>query len=220
MKIPEPPPRAMRSLPWTGARLASIDFEGTGLDFAKDTIVSFAVVPIDEGMIHVGASTYELVDPQGISPSPESIAVHMLRPSDLAGAPSLDEARENLSAAIAGRFLVMWRAWVDTGYLARIYGSNVRSWKKRCLDVHKLAEALAREEDGTDLALWSLSGVARRYAIPVANPHDALDDALVTAQLFLVVATRLAARGRHTLRDLLATGEAQPPRLFRPRAPF
>lgn len=38
-----------------------------------------------------------------------------------------------------------------------------------------------------------LSSVALR--VPVVNPHEALDDALVTAQLFLVLATKLEARG-------------------------
>jgi DNA polymerase III epsilon subunit-like protein len=30
--------------------------------------------------------------------------------------------------------------------------------------------------------------------VPVASPHEALDDALVTAQLFLVLASRLEGR--------------------------
>jgi DNA polymerase III epsilon subunit-like protein len=37
----------------------------------------------------------------------------------------------------------------------------------------------------------------------VANPHDALDDALVTAQLFLVLAAKLPDRPRPSVGDLL-----------------
>ncbi len=219
-KVPEAPRRSRRSLPWEEARLAAVDFEATGLDFAKDTIISFGVVPIDDGMIDVGASTYELVDPLEVTPSPKSITVHMLRPSDLAGALPLDEALERLSQAIAGRFLITWRVWVETGFLAKAYGVDAKVWLKRSVDVQKLATHLAREEDGSDITMWSLTGVAERYSVPVADPHNALDDALVTAQLFLVVATRLAARGHRTMRQLSSVGQARPPTLLRPRAPF
>jgi len=46
-----------------------------------------------------------------------------------------------------------------------------------------------------------LTAAAERYSVPVANPHHALDDALVTAQLFLVTATKLGGR-RASVRDL------------------
>jgi hypothetical protein len=39
--------------------------------------------------------------------------------------------------------------------------------------------------------------------VPVANPHEALDDAMVTAQLFLVLADRLGERGFGTARSFL-----------------
>lgn len=219
-KVPKVPRRSQRSLPWKEARLAAIDFEATGLDFDKDTIVSFGVVPIDDGMIDVGGSTYELIDPLEIAPSPKSITVHMLRPSDLAGALPLDEALERLNTAITGRFLVTWRAWVDTAFLAKAYGVGTKGWLKRSIDVQKLAAHLAREEDGSDITMWSLTGVAERYSVPVADPHNALDDALVTAQLFLVIATRLAERGHRTIRQLGSLGQSRPPTLLRPRAPF
>jgi DNA polymerase-3 subunit epsilon len=48
----------------------------------------------------------------------------------------------------------------------------------------------------------SLSSAAEHYGVPVANPHDALDDAMVTAQLFLIVAARLEARGTSTVGSL------------------
>jgi DNA polymerase III epsilon subunit-like protein len=39
--------------------------------------------------------------------------------------------------------------------------------------------------------------------VPVASPHDALDDALVTAQLFLVLVGKLPATADPTVADLL-----------------
>jgi DNA polymerase-3 subunit epsilon len=38
---------------------------------------------------------------------------------------------------------------------------------------------------------YALTQTAERFGVPVSDPHEALDDALVTAQLFLVLAARM-----------------------------
>ncbi len=206
-------------MPWTRAEFASLDFEATGLDFERDTIVSFAVVPIRGGVIDVGDAVYDLVHPGEVHQSPDSVAVHMLRPVDLEGAQSLDAAREQLRRAIEGRFLLTWFASIEARFLTKLYGGSPRRWLRRSVDARKLAAALDRLE-GRPAESYALPDVADRYGVPVAHPHDALDDALVTAQLFLVTASRLAARhGYASVRHLLAETAWAPPILLRPRAP-
>jgi len=202
-------------MPWRRLELVSLDFEATGLDFARDAIVSFGAVPIRRGRIDVGDAVYELVDPGAMALSPASVTVHGLRPIDLRGAPGLDAARSALGTVIAGRFLVTWAGHVEAGFLDSIYGGGVRSWLRRCIDVREIALAL----DDDPQAPFTLTAVAERNGVPVASPHHALDDALVTAQLFLVVAARLAARGVERVRQLQETRRAEPPVLRRPRAP-
>ena len=67
------------------------------------------------------------------------------------------------------------------------------------------ADALPPDRDRPG---YPLSGTARRWQVPVANPHEALDDALVTAQLFLVLAAHLPDVPSPTVRDLLRLGRA------------
>jgi DNA polymerase-3 subunit epsilon len=208
-------PRWQRRRPWNSVDLLSLDFEATGLDFRLDTIVSFGAVPIHMGRIEVGQAVYQLVDPGHIPPSNESITVHGLRPVDLRGAPSLEAARSALGSAIDGRFLVTWWAGVEAAFLDKIFGGGVRRWRRRALDVRDLVIALEGEA-GRRL---TLTEAADRFCVPVANPHHALDDALVTAQLLLVTASRLARRRRVQLRDLQRLG-VSPPVLARPRAPM
>jgi len=193
----------------------SLDFEATGLDFARDTIVSFGTVPIREGRVDLGDAVYDLVDPGSVVLSPTSVTVHGLRPVDLRGAPDLDAARASLGAAITGRFLVTWAAGVEAGFLDRLYGGGVRRWLRRCIDVRPIVFAL--DEDPP--VPFTLAAVAERNGVPVASPHHALDDALVTAQLFLVVAAALAARGVTAIRELRGVRLVEPPVLRRPRAP-
>ena len=213
---PAPPPRRDRRSWWRQLELVALDFEATGLDFVKDTIVSFGVVPIRGGRIDVGDAVYELVDPGDVAPSPGSVTVHGLRPVDLRGAQGLDAARAALAPLIAGRFLVTWAGMVEAGFLDVLYGGGLRSWLSRCIDARELMFAL---EDDPPVP-FTLTAVAEGLGVPVASPHHALDDALVTAQVFQIAATRLEARGVRTVRVLQRTKRLEPPSLRRPRAPI
>jgi DNA polymerase III subunit epsilon len=201
---PRPPERGLRRRPWREAPFCALDFETTGLDYGRDTIVSFGVVPVTAGRVVVGGSVHQLVEPS-IPPSVASQRIHLLRPADLAGSPRLSEARESLAAAIAGRFLLVWFADVELHFLASIFGGRLGRWAAPCVDVRNLAiEVEGAPRSARDQAGFALSSTARRYGVPVAEPHQALDDAMVTAQLFLVLAGRLAAHPEPTVRELLA----------------
>ena len=52
MQVP-PPARSSLGRPWWAVDYASLDFEATGLDFEKDRIISFGVVPIRQGRVEV-----------------------------------------------------------------------------------------------------------------------------------------------------------------------
>jgi DNA polymerase-3 subunit epsilon len=213
---PAAPAHRDRGLSWRALELVCLDFEATGLDFARDTIVSFGVVRIRDGRIDVGDSAYELVDPGDVAPSPVSVTVHGLRPVDLRGAQGLDAARASLGALIAGRFIVTWAGHVEAGFLNVLYGGGARRWRRRCVDARELMFALVDEPEPP----FTLTSVAEGLGVPVASAHHALDDALVTAQVFLIAAARLEARGVRTIRELQRTKRPESPALRRPRAPI
>ena len=179
-----------RRAPWRTTELVALDFEATGLDFERDTIISFGAVPIRQGRIEIGACLYELVDPGEVEPSRESIVVHGLRPLDLVNAPSLQSAKDALRSVIEGRFLVAWWAPVEAAFLDKLFGGGSGWWLRRTVDVRDLLLAL----EGAPARRLTLSETAERYGVPVTDPHQALDDALVTAQLFLVMAAKLASQ--------------------------
>jgi DNA polymerase-3 subunit epsilon len=203
---PRPPDRRVRRRPWREAPYAALDFETTGLDYARDTIVSFGVVPVSAGRVVVGEAVHQLVDP-AVPPSPASQRVHELRPQDLAGSPPLDAAREILGHAIDGRYLLVWFAEVEINFLCGIFGGRARRWAARCIDVRNLAiEAEAAGASARDRPGYSLTSTAGQYGVPVAEPHQALDDALVTAQLFLVLSGKLPGIPSPSVAELLAAG--------------
>lgn len=195
-------PAGGRRRSWREARFAALDFETTGLDFERDEVVSFGVVPVLEGRIKVGAAVHQLVAP-AVPSTPMSMKVHGILPRDVEDAPSPDRARDLLRTELEGRFVLAWYARVERAFLRRLFGGSRWAWRRRTVDVRDLAIEL----EGRDPASrFGLTETAERYGVPVVNPHEALDDALVTAQLFLVLATKLEVRGIATVRDLVRLG--------------
>ena len=192
-------------MPWRAVDLASLDFEATGLNFERDRIISLGVVPIEGGRIDIGRAVYELVDPGDVALTGETITIHGLRPIDVQGASSADSARETLRRALAGRFLITWYATVEASFLAKLFGTRPTRWLRRSIDVRRLVVGLL----GAEAAGLTLEQAAARFDVPVASPHHALDDALVTAQLFLVAASKLGTMGAGTPGDLMRV--ANPP---------
>jgi DNA polymerase-3 subunit epsilon len=202
-RAPPGPARASRRLPWTDVSFAALDFETTGLDLANDSVVSWGVVPVTGGGIEVRGATYRLVAPERPLGA-DSIRIHELRPVDLATAPPLGEIGDTLREALADRFLLAWAAGIEIAFLRRMFGGSERSWRRRALDVRELAVARVTREDPPPAGPVSLEDACRLLGVPVERTHHAFDDALMTAELFLVLAGGLGVtKGRSpTVRDL------------------
>jgi DNA polymerase III epsilon subunit-like protein len=170
---------------------------------------------IDGGRVETDGAVYDLVDPGPVMVSAASAAVHGLRPEDLRGASSAEAAREALRAALSRRYLITWHGHVEASFLGVLFGTTPRRWLRRSVDVRWLALALL----GAEGACLTLSEAADRFEVPVAAPHHALDDALVTANLFLVTAAQLGSEGLRTARDALRMGRARGPSSRRPVVP-
>ena len=207
------PSRAIRKRSWRDVEFVSLDFEATGLDYARDVIVSFGAVPVRGGRVVLAEALHQLIDPE-VPPSVSSQKIHELRPQDLAGSPRLDEARIVLREAIRGRYLLVWFADVEVNFLSAIFGRSPARWRRRTIDVRNLAIAAdgapssARSDYG-----YGLTSTAGRLGVPVANPHDALDDASVTAQVFLVLATCWSRGAEPSVRDLVRAATGRPRRV-------
>jgi DNA polymerase III subunit epsilon len=194
-------PRGFGGGPWRKAAYASLDFETTGLDLEGDDIISFGVIPIVRGRIVLGRSTYREVRPDRPL-KPASIAVHGLRPIDLETASSFGTVVGDLHDALAGRYVLAWAAKIEAAFLARAFGRRPSWWRKQIIDVLRLAVLVDGSQAGRSQD-FSLSAVAERLGVPVERPHHALDDALTTAQVFLVLQPELERRGIATPRRLL-----------------
>jgi DNA polymerase III subunit epsilon len=194
-----PPPD--RATPWREARFCVIDLELTGLDPVVDSIVSFAALPINGGRLRLSDLTYQLVKPARM-PEAETIRIHGLRRSDLAGAPILSEVFDVLLEALTGTALVAHVASVEKSFLGAALQSHGLTLSNPVIDTAGLGAELQRRRGGSVSDPVDLSSLARSLGLPVHRPHHADGDALTTGQLFLALASHLDALEPQTVGSL------------------
>jgi len=188
--------------PWRSARYCAVDLETTGLDLSRDAIISFGSVGIDGGRVIAGSSIYRLVSGPAHVP-PESIAVHSLRPADLADAPTWEESVDLLLEALTGRVLVAHAAWIERAFLRRAFRARRVKPPRAVVDTAALARCAGLAAVGAR-AEPSLELLASDLGLPAHEPHHALGDALTTAEVFLALSTRLSAGAPKTVGSLIA----------------
>ena len=195
--LPEP------STPWREATFSVIDLETTGLDPARDEIVSYGTVTVAEGKVSLADARHQLIAPRQM-PGGETIRIHGLRESDLADAPALSEALAGLLEAITGRALVAHVAAVEGGFLRAALAAHGVELRNAMIDTAALAVGLHRQrgQAASGREAIGLSDLARSLGLPVHRPHHADGDALTTAQVFLALATHLDAFEPQTVGSL------------------
>ncbi|WP_370333665.1 DEDDh family exonuclease [Mycolicibacterium hippocampi] len=171
-----------------GAGWAVVDVETSGFHPGQSRIVSVAALALsDDG--NVEKSLYSLLDP-GVDPGPTH--VHGLTAEMLDGQPTFGDIVDDLVELLRGRTLVAHNVGFDYGFLAA-----EAELVEAALPVETVmcTVELARRLDlGTEnLRLETLAG---HWGITQMKPHDALDDAMVLAQILKPVLAR--ARERDT----------------------
>jgi len=192
-----------RRTPWRAGSYCAVDLELTGLDPRHDEIVSFGAVPIEDGRVQLGAAVAGRARPSRAMGA-AAIRVHGLRTADLADAPPLEDAIEPLLAAMAGRVPVVHVEAVERGFLRPALRRQGVRLRRDMIDTSVLGPVWLRERDGRPPQPLSLGDLATALALPVHHPHDALGDALTTAQAFIALATHLDAVREETVGSLLA----------------
>lgn len=186
--------------PWRAAGWCVVDLELTGLQ-RSDEIIAIGAVPVLGGAIALGEAMYALARSDR-APAHGAVLVHKLRSADLASAPPLSAAVDQLLSMLAGRVPVFHTALVERTFLGR----ELRRRRVRLpaeADTEALGRLWLRERDGVVPAGLSLAGLCRVLGVPGETPHHALGDALTTAKAFIALASHLdVARGPQTVGSL------------------
>jgi DNA polymerase-3 subunit epsilon len=182
------------------ARFVVIDCETSGLDIARDRLLSVGAVAVRDGRVSL-ADAFEARVRQQTPSAPENIVIHGIGgDAQLSGAP-LDEVIKDLAAYMGEGVPVAFHAAFDAGILKR-HGLALRQpW----LDLAVLAPALFPAQGGKD---ESLDHWLAACGIPALARHDALGDAFATAQLLLVILNEAKRQRVDTVEALMKTERA------------
>lgn len=191
--------------------MVAIDVETTGLDPARDEIVSIGLLPMTLERIASSASRYWVVRPR-IELNPESVVIHAITHAQIEAAPDFGDIVDELLPALAGRVVVVHcrdieRSFLDRALKARI-GEGIEFPVIDTMDLEARIHRAARP--GFFARLFGkrpapvsirLADSRTRYHLPRYRAHHALTDALATAELLQAqVAHRFAPET--SLRDL------------------
>jgi len=177
-----------------GARWVVIDCETSGLDMARDRLLSIGAVALEEERIRVGTA-YEARVRQRVPSEARNILIHGIGGDAQLSGRALDEVMRELQAFAADRIPVGFHAGFDATILRRHGLRLAREW----LDLAMLAPALFPERKPRES---SLEHWLREFQIPPHGRHDALGDAFSTAQLLLVALKEAGRQGLRTLQAL------------------
>ena len=166
---------------WTTLRYAVADVEGNGQQ--PPELVELAVVPIADGTIQAPSSW--LVKPERPITHLAS-RIHGITMPDVAGQPAFSAIANEVRKALDAPALVAHNAHVDVAVLKR----ELDGWQApEVFDTLKLARRLLPAQPGYRLGLLVRALNLAEGLPDYLTPHRAAYDALVTARLFVHLAT-------------------------------
>jgi DNA polymerase-3 subunit epsilon len=186
------------------ARLVVADVESTGLDMRRDRLIAIGAVTVQNGRIELGRSFYRVLG-QPHASSKENILVHGIGGTEqCAGGEPVEVLLEFLE--FAGRApLVGFHAAFDAAMIGRATREHLGlKFDPPWIDLAYVAPALLADEAR---ARKGLDDWLARFGIEVFSRHDAVADALATAQLLLAVLANAGSPPRRLDELLWRPGE-------------
>lgn len=180
--------------------ILSVDFETTGLNAINDKLLSVGFVSIEKRKIKLGTSYHQIINTKDRLEA-DNVVIHQITDQQKAEGQSLHVVVEALLAALAGKVMLVHFARIEKQFLKQacieLYGVSppfpmidTLAIAKRKLDQRDIAY------DPQDLRLTALR---RKHGLPEHFAHNALNDAIATAELLLAQ----QECGSKKLKDLL-----------------
>ncbi|MDR1228299.1 MAG: 3'-5' exonuclease [Azoarcus sp.] len=171
-------------------QIVSIDCETTSLDVARAELLAIAAVKIDGRRIAAGTAFRAVVQPEK-APTGDNVRIHGLRPQDVRAGMQPEDALRALLAFIGGRTLLGYYLEYDIAvlnkYLTPLLGASLPN---RQLELSaRYYHWRQRLYPGSYIDLrWDV--MASRLEIPALPRHDAMNDAITAAMMYLSLEER------------------------------
>jgi DNA polymerase-3 subunit epsilon len=185
--------------------IVAIDLETTGLDPARDEILSIGLVNIEDWAVKLSTSWHSIVRIDKAIPG-ETAVIHQITDDQSAAGAPLEELLPEVLKRLAGRAMLVHYSPIEQSFLSaaceKLYGAP---FVAPIIDTLEIAQRTFQRRNHTiqpgDLRLFNLRP---RYNLPQYKAHNALSDALATAEVFLALADNLYPEQPCPLREVLA----------------
>ncbi len=188
------------------------DTELTGLHKRKDEIISIGAVRIVNLQINFDQTFHRYIRPVNINPN-QATLIHRITPEELKKADSAEQVLPEFITFCDNSLLVGHFVGLDMYFLNKtsrqILGGSLSN---PGIDTMRLARRY-KDSGQKDYyghhdhaSSYTLDNLAKEFGLPVFKPHDALEDALQTAYLFLYLLKKFKNGGIHSLKDLYRAG--------------
>ena len=172
--------------PYDGDEMVSIDCETTGLDVKRDQILSVGAIKVKGDVILTSERLDFLVRPKD-PVSERTILIHHIRPIDLEDAVPVDQAIRRVLEFVGPRPLVGYFLEFDVAmlnkYVRPLLGTGLPNAQ---IEVSRLYYDWRAPQvpPGGNIDL-RFETIRQRLDLPRRAAHDAFNDALLTAMMYL-----------------------------------
>lgn len=198
--------REEKARPWHESSFFVLDMETTGLDPKQHHVVSLGWVLIENGAIQLDTAQHLLLDSAQIDDV--SVGIHMITDADV-----MEQGRNHASVLrylrqiMKDKVLIAHYSPLELGFLKSLWQTQTMpalafDW----LDTMQMEmQRRTRTQEVIQEGGFRLGPCRERYGLPDYPGHDALTDAMATAELFLA---QIAYYNHHepSLQELIRYG--------------
>ncbi len=201
-----------RHVPIRNCEFVVFDTELTGLNPRKDEIIAIGAVRIRNLRICCGDTFYALIKPRGKLYTASTL-IHRITPRELSGAESIVDVLPRFVDYCGGAFLIGHHVLLDLGFVNRACQNYLSGMmKSSSLDTMRLAMAYKESLNGPHVDhrekpnAYRLSSLSEEFHLPRFGEHNAFQDAMQTAYLFIYLIHKMRLGATGTMNDYLKIG--------------
>jgi len=184
--------------------ILAVDFETTGLDARTDKLLSVGFVLLEQEQIKLNSCYHQIINTKA-QLEESNVIIHQITDAQKEQGQPLETVVEQLLKALAGKVMLVHFARIERQFL-----------QQACLELYGLAPDFPmidtlviakRQLDKRDVAYdpseLRLSSLRNQYQLPDHHGHDALNDAVATAELLLAQMANKTSTDKALLKDII-----------------
>jgi DNA polymerase-3 subunit epsilon len=181
-----------------------LDFETTGLNPQDDFIVSMGWVVIQNLTIDLKSSRHIIIDPKGRLTA-DSVLIHHLTDDEVKNGVNIKDAMGELITTMQNKVLIVHYENIEKNFInqvcKRLYNNKLPMQIIDTLKIQTRKNLMFQSDANVDgLRLFHLRD---KYNLPRYKAHNAMLDAVATAEVFLAQISWMGKLDKLQLRDVL-----------------